>query len=60
MEELCDFFPAQNRRQRTGPFRIGSVSKAPGSAQRLDVKNRSAAKRCATVPGDFPFRNNSA
>jgi len=38
MEELCDFFPAQNRRQRTGPFRIGSVGKVPGSAQRLDVK----------------------
>jgi hypothetical protein len=38
MEELCDFFPAQNRRQRTDLFRIGSVGKAPSSAQRLDVE----------------------
>ena len=46
MDELCDFFPAQNRRQRTGLFRIGSVGKAPGSAQRLDVEK---AQRCQVL-----------
>ena len=38
MEELRDFFAAKNRRQVTGLFRIGSFGKAPGSAERLDVK----------------------
>ena len=38
MDELPDFIPAQNRRQRMGPFRIGSVGKTPGSAERLDVE----------------------
>ena len=38
MEELRDFFPAQNRRQATGLFRIGSFGKAPGSAKSLDVE----------------------
>ena len=38
MDELCDFFPAQNRRQRMGLFRIGSVGKVRGSTQRLDVE----------------------
>ena len=46
MEELRDFFPAQNRRERTGLFRIGSVGKAPGSAQRLDVEK---AQRCQVL-----------
>src|SRR5215469_15438599 len=38
MEELRDFFAAQNRRQSAGLFRIGGVSNAPGSAERLDVE----------------------
>jgi len=33
-----NLFPAQNRRQVTCFFRIGSVSEAPGSAERLDVE----------------------
>jgi len=46
MEELRDFFLAQNRRQRTGLSRIGSVGQAPGSAQRLDVEK---AQRCQVL-----------
>ncbi len=38
MEELRNLFPAQNRRQVTGLFRIGSVGKAPGFAKSLDVE----------------------
>jgi hypothetical protein len=38
MEELRDFFAAQNRRQSACLFRIGSVGNAPGSAKRLDVE----------------------
>ena len=38
MEELRDFFPAKNRRQATGLFRIGSLRKAPGFAKSLDVE----------------------
>jgi hypothetical protein len=38
MEELRNLFPAQHRRKVTGLFRIGSVSEAPSSAERLDVE----------------------
>lgn len=38
MEELCDFFPAENRRQVTGLFRIGRLGKTPRSAKCLDVE----------------------
>src|SRR5256884_3282549 len=38
---------AQNRQQRTGLSRIGSVGKAPGSAQRLDVEKTQC---CQTLP----------
>ena len=38
MEELRDFFAAQNRRQVTCLFRIGSFGNAPGFAKSLDVE----------------------
>jgi hypothetical protein len=38
MEELRDFFPAKNRRQATGLFRIGSFRNAPGFAKSPDVE----------------------
>jgi hypothetical protein len=38
MEQLCDFFPAKNRREWACFFWIGSVGKAPGSAERLDIE----------------------
>src|SRR5215469_13842813 len=38
VDELCDFFPAKNRRQAMGLFRIGSIGKTPGPAERLDVE----------------------
>ncbi len=38
MEELRNLFPAQNRRQATGLFRIGSFRKAPGFAKSLNVE----------------------
>ncbi len=47
MEQLCDFFPAKNRWESTRFFRIGSVGKAPGSAERLDVEK---AQRRQVLP----------
>ena len=38
MHELRDFFPAKNRRQAMGLFRIRSIGKAPGSAECLDIE----------------------
>jgi len=47
MDELRDFFPAKNRRQAMGLFRIRSIGNAPGSAQRLDVEKTQC---CQTLP----------
>ena len=38
LDELRDFFPAKNRRESMGLFRIGSLSNAPCSAERLDLE----------------------
>ena len=38
MDELRDFFPTKNRGESPRFFRIGSLGKAPGSAERLDVE----------------------
>ena len=38
MDELCDFFPAENRRQAMHLLRVGSLGQAPRSAQCLDVE----------------------
>jgi len=46
MEELRDFFPAKNRWQAMCLFRIGSIGKTPGSAERLDVEK---TQRCQTL-----------
>ena len=46
MDELRDFFPAKNRRQAMCLFRIGSIGKVPGSAQRLGVEK---AQCCQTL-----------
>ncbi len=51
MEESRNLFPAQNRRQVTCLFRIGSVSEAPGSAERLDVEK---AERRQVLPYGIP------
>ena len=42
MDELRDFFLAENRRQAMGPFRIGSFGNAPGFAESLDVEEPQA------------------
>jgi hypothetical protein len=61
LNELRNFFLAEDRWQVMGPFRIGSVGDAPGSLERLTVKNRKAARRTATLPGDnLRFSNSSA
>ena len=46
MDELRDFFPAQNRRQVACLLRIRSVGDAPGSVERLDVEK---AQRCQVL-----------
>src|SRR5947207_252357 len=38
LNELSNFFLAEDRWQAMGPFRIGSVGDAPGSLERLTVK----------------------
>jgi hypothetical protein len=52
IDELRDFFLAQDRRKVQCSLRIGSIGDAPGLPQSFDVKKRRAAKRFATVPGD--------
>jgi len=46
MDELRDFFPAQNRRQVACLLRIRSVGQAPRSAERLDVEK---VQRCQVL-----------
>src|SRR5260370_28194696 len=38
LDQSCDFFLAEDRWKAMGPFRIGSVGDAPGSLERLTVK----------------------
>ncbi len=60
IDELRNFFLAEDRWQAMILFRIGSLGDAPALLERLGVKNRRAAKRIATVPDDnFPIRNSS-
>jgi len=38
LNELSNFFLAEDRWKAMGPFRVGSVGNAPGSLERLTVK----------------------
>jgi hypothetical protein len=61
LDELRNFFLAQDRGQRRYPFRIGNLGNAPTFFERLAVKELKAAKRTATLLGDnLRFSNSSA
>ena len=53
MDELRDFFPAKNRRQAMGLFRIRSIGKAPGSAERLNVEKPQCCQMSPYRAGRF-------
>ena len=61
VDELRDFFLAEDRRQAMILFRIGSLGDAPGFLESLDVEESQSRQRCVTVPDDnFRFLNSSA
>ena len=58
MDELRDFFPAKNRRESMGLFRIGSFGNAPGFVKRLDVEKMQS--RPTEFADNLRFWNSSA
>jgi hypothetical protein len=55
IDELRDFFLAEYGWQSVGPFRIGSLSDAPGFLQRLDIEEAQSRHTLRYCDGRFPF-----